>query len=53
MVFEDRVTMTVSEPKRKTATGMWRKSDNEKLQNFNSWKNIVRLIKWSRMIRHG
>jgi hypothetical protein len=48
-MFENRV-LRIFEPKRDEVTGGWRKLHNEKLHNFYSSPNIIRVIK-SRRIR--
>jgi hypothetical protein len=48
-VFENRVLRRVFGPKRKEATGEWRKLHNEELNNLYSLSNIVRVVKSRRM----
>jgi hypothetical protein len=44
-VFENRVLRRIFGPKRDEVTGDWRKVHNEKLHNFYSSPNIIRMIK--------
>jgi len=53
-VFENRVLRRVFGPKRDEVTGEWRKLHNEKLSDFYSLPNVVRVVKSRRMrwVRH-
>jgi hypothetical protein len=44
-VFENRVLRGIFGPKRNEVTGVWRKRYNEKLRDWYSSHNIVRVIK--------
>jgi hypothetical protein len=44
-VFENRLLMGITGPKRDKTTGGWRKLHNEELHNSYSWLNILRMIK--------
>jgi hypothetical protein len=48
-VFENRVLMRISGPKRDEVTGEWRKLHNEELHNLYSSPNIIKQIKSRRM----
>jgi hypothetical protein len=47
-VFENRALRSVFGPKRKEATGGWRKLHDEELHDLYSSPTVVRIIKWSR-----
>jgi hypothetical protein len=49
-VFEIRVLRRIFGPRRDEVTGDWRKLHNEKLHNFYSSPNIIRISK-SRRVR--
>jgi hypothetical protein len=48
-LFENRVLKRIFGPKRDEATKRWRKLHNEELSNLYSSKNIIRMVKSSRM----
>jgi hypothetical protein len=48
-VFENRVLRTIFGPKRDEVIGGWRKFHNEKLHNFYSLPNTIRILKSRRM----
>jgi hypothetical protein len=48
-VFENRVLRRIFGPKRDEVIGGWRKLHNEELQNLNSSRSIIRIIKSRRM----
>jgi hypothetical protein len=48
MVFENRL-LRIFGPRRDEVTGDWRKLHNEKLHNFYSSPNIIRMIKSRRI----
>ncbi len=52
-VFVNRVLRRIFVPKRDGVTGEWRKLHNEELTDLYSSPNILRVIKWKRMIWAG
>jgi hypothetical protein len=48
-VFKNRVLRRIFKPKRDDIKGVWRKLHYEKLHNFYSSPNIIRMIKSRRM----
>jgi hypothetical protein len=48
-VFENRVLRRIFEPKREEVVGGQRRLNNEKLRNFYTSPNIIRVIKSRRM----
>jgi hypothetical protein len=51
--FENKVLRKIFGPKRDEVTSEWRKLRNEKLKDPYSSPNIVRVVKWSRMVWAG
>jgi hypothetical protein len=49
MVFECRVLIRISGPKREEVAGGWRRLYNEELHNFYSSSNIISVIKSRKM----
>jgi hypothetical protein len=47
--FENRLLRRIFGPKREKIAGDWRKLHNEKLHNFYSSRDMIRLIKSRRM----
>ena len=52
-MFENMVLRRIFGPRRDEVTGEWRRLHNEELNDLYSSPNIVRVIKWRRMIWAG
>jgi hypothetical protein len=52
-VFENSVLRRIFGPKREKVTGEWRRLHNEELNDLYSSPNIIRIIKWTRMMWAG
>jgi hypothetical protein len=52
-VFENRMLRRISGPKREEMAGSCRTLHNEELRNLYTSPNIIRVIKWRRMIWLG
>ena len=53
MVFENKVLRRILGPRRDDVTGEWRRLHNEELNDLYCSPNIVRVIKWRRMVWAG
>ena len=53
MVFENKVLRRILGPRRDDVTGEWRRLHNEELNDLYCSPNIMRVIKWRRMVWAG
>lgn len=51
-LFDNRVLITIFEPKRYEVAEIWRKQLNEEIHNFYSSRSVSRMMKSRRMIQH-